>query len=1208
MRFAIIIGSFIGLIGFCQAAEPDRPDLARKAEAILRANCYQCHGQDGVFEGGMNYILDAAKLIARKKIVPGKPEESKLYIRVAKGTMPPADHQPRPSAAEKEILKQWIAAGAPPVHVGKDSGTVISQADQFRWMLKDLESFDRRSRRFIRYFSLAHLHNQGLNDDELQTYRNALSKLANSLSWHPKISVPQAVDPHKTLLRIDLRWYSWDATLWNRLLAEYPYGVLDDSATSRAVLVGTATKLPMLRADWFIANACRPPLYFDLLQLPASISELERQLRVDAAADIQQERVARAGFNGSGVSKNNRILERHVSIHGAYWRTYDFDAVPQNLVERAGLLPDQRNIFAYPLGPAGVASRDPFLHAGGEAIFNLPNGLHGFMVVNAVGNRIDKGAVQIVSDPKRPDRAVETGVSCMSCHLSGINEKADQVRDFVAKNPKAFSRADAEIIRALYPPEAKMKKLMDEDQEKYRKALEQTGAKVTKTEPVSTLTLRYEADLDLPAAATEAGFSPAEFRQKISHSELLTRNLGALRSDGGTVSRQVFVQAFGDIVRDLKLGTLFASNINGGSLPDNTGDLDPLEGSANQANAVAFSRDGKLALIASADRSLKLWDIGAEREIRRFVGHTASVWSVAFSPDERLALSGSMDGTARLWAVATGQELARLDGHLSLVAAVAFSPDGKQILTGGYDGSVVLWNIKGLELKRFDGLSKYIHALAFSPDGKSALIGGDGPVPLIDLGTGKIIKIFEGHASAVSCVAISPHGGLAASGGDDGVARVWDIGSGKEIRAFSADNRAPIRDVAFAPSGKALLTASTDRSVRLWDIDGNNQAGRFDQHGTVVIKASFINGGAQTMSASRDSAIKAWGLSKHKHLVLASVATNAPSSVQSPARPDRPALKPIGKLAAGGTIGNLVLSPNKKWLYYINRTTDKLIQVDAANLKATREWPMPAGGEVFTLTPDGKAIYTFGFDDGQCTIVEIDPILLKVRKKLNADLNPYDIAASDNGLVFLSGSLGGWSDVAVVDWKIQKVVGRWGGVWTNSFVRFSPDLSRLYVATQGVHPGKIEGFPIPVRLSDKPEPSATPGAGDLAVSGQFMLTPDGKFLISHTGATFRLGTSRGDDLQSGPKLPPHLAAAIDMGQGELLLLAADGVTIKRFSYPTMQWRSNDRLSVLAHQMAFDEKSGRLYLGVIDAADLGRPRARGFGDLQVYELKDAALAK
>ena len=103
-------------------------------------------------------------------------------------------------------------------------------------------------------------------------------------------------------------------------------------------------------------------------------------------------------------------------------------------------MPDPRNIFAFPLGPAGLAEF-PFQHAGGEAIFALPNGLHAYYIVNANNNRLDKAPIAIVSDPKRPDRAVEAGVSCMSCHVTGIIPKADQIRDHLAKNPKAFTRA-----------------------------------------------------------------------------------------------------------------------------------------------------------------------------------------------------------------------------------------------------------------------------------------------------------------------------------------------------------------------------------------------------------------------------------------------------------------------------------------------------------------------------------------------------------------------------------------------------------------------------------------------------------------------------------------------------------------------------------------------------------------------------------------------
>src|SRR5262249_26900402 len=175
--------------------------------------------------------------------------------------LPPADEQPRPSEAALAVLKQWIDAGAPDASPPPQR-PFLSDADVSRLILADLESREKRSRRFSRYFTLAHLYNAGLGDDELQTYRVALSKLLNSLSWHPRVTVPQPVAPARTILRIDLRDLMWDAPLWNRILAEYPYGVLHDSAAARAVSVATAARLPAVRGDWFVATASRPPLYY----------------------------------------------------------------------------------------------------------------------------------------------------------------------------------------------------------------------------------------------------------------------------------------------------------------------------------------------------------------------------------------------------------------------------------------------------------------------------------------------------------------------------------------------------------------------------------------------------------------------------------------------------------------------------------------------------------------------------------------------------------------------------------------------------------------------------------------------------------------------------------------------------------------------------------------------------------------------------------
>ncbi|MBP3959421.1 WD40 repeat domain-containing protein [Gemmata sp. G18] len=875
--------TLLPVLALLALASPARADdakqLAQQAKTVLKTHCYRCHGQDGSVEGAMNFVTDLGKLVARKKIVPNDAKGSRLFRRVDDGTMPPPDENPRPSAAEVAILKKWIEAGAPTGETDV-AHKPITQADVFAAVLADLETLDRRARRFQRYFTLTHLHNAGLSDEELQTYRNALAKLVNSLSWGSKIVNPVAVDANRTILRIDLRWFVWDATIWNRILQEYPYGVLDDSVSARAVAVGSAAKQPLLRADWFIATASRAPLYYDVLQLPANLAELEKQIRVDAAENIRQERVARAGFNGSGISRFNRVLERHDSAQGMYWRTYDFDEPQANLVDRVngGLLPDRRNIFAFPLGPGGLA-QNPFQHAGGEAIFALPNGLHAYYLINAVNTRLDKGPLNIVSDPKRPDRAVEAGVSCMSCHVTGILPKADQVLDHLGKNPKAFKREEGEVIRALFPGKDAVLKLMEADAKKYAEAVAKTGAKVSRFEAVSTITQKYEADVDLVTGASEIGLSVDEFRGRISQSELLVKHVGALGA-GGTVTRQLWVQAFGDIVRELQLGGLYQANLNGPTLKDNTGELDPLEARGDSANQWAFTPDGRRAIVASGDRSVRYFDVEGRRDLKRFVGHTASVWAVALSADGKCAASGGMDGTARVWDLATGLEIAKFTDHTSLVSAVAFVPSGKWVVSGSFDGTVAYWKVAdGKEGWRVETLG-LVTALAVDPHGKFVAVATENALVLLDLTTGAELKRYGKFTSPLSAVAISPDSQWIAAGNDAGTVRVWQLGEEK-ARFTLTGHEGGVRSVAVKDSGRWVLTGGADRTLRLWDTSAAKQeVPVFRKHGASVTGAAFLGNGTQTVSGDRDLVVLPWKIDRFIGAAPAPI-------VEMPKTPDR---------------------------------------------------------------------------------------------------------------------------------------------------------------------------------------------------------------------------------------------------------------------------------------------------------------------------------
>jgi tetratricopeptide (TPR) repeat protein len=297
-----------------------------------------------------------------------------------------------------------------------------------------------------------------------------------------------------------------------------------------------------VRADWFVFAASRPPLYHDVLQLPKTDVELERALKVDVEKDIEEQRVARAAFNGSGVSRNNRMIERHRSPYGAYWKSYDF-------ATNTG----RQNLFAHPIGPGGAANH--FQQDGGEIIFNLPNGLQAYLLVNGKGERIDEGPTKIVSVKNRPDPTVINGVSCMACHARGLIDKADQIRDHVKKNPTSFSDEETRTIEALYPPEADFKTLLQRDAERFQVAAEATGAHVGDTEPVAALSARFEAELDLALAAAEVGLKPDEFLKGLGQTSPLAKRLGSLKVEGGTVQRQVFVDSFEELIALFRMGT-----------------------------------------------------------------------------------------------------------------------------------------------------------------------------------------------------------------------------------------------------------------------------------------------------------------------------------------------------------------------------------------------------------------------------------------------------------------------------------------------------------------------------------------------------------------------------------------------------------------------------------------------------------------------------
>ncbi len=517
-------------------------NLARDAYAIFEQSCLICHGENGSYRESL--IIEHTALIEGGTVIPGKPKDSVFYQRLIETNiakrMPLGQPQLAPEAIE--TVRQWIAAGAPDWDaIPKPKPGFITNDTLLETIENHVNSLSPRDKSFARYFTLTHLYNAGETTEALNAYRRALSKLINSLSWGRKVVKPQSVDAEQTVFYIDLRDYEWDVRndAWTQIEQKYPYKVTFDAPTQAHLREKLTTlqqkmdcEVPFVHVDWFLATASLPPLYHDILALPNTDRELEASLEVFVAENLQNapgKRVWRAGFNNSRVSRHNRVLERHTSRYGAYWKSYDFAGSSES-----------QSVFTHPLD---------FSQDGGEIIFNLPNGLQAYLIVDREGIRIDAAPISIVSNPAVADPTVRTGLSCIGCHTKGMQTFEDEVRAVVeqADNPP-FNKQRA---LDLYVEKTEMDELVAEDMERFRVALEETGGVFGGIEPVQRLHEAFQGPLSAAHAAAAVGLETDTFLERISNNVSLQNLLGALVLENGTVKRDAWTTAFHDVIAAL---------------------------------------------------------------------------------------------------------------------------------------------------------------------------------------------------------------------------------------------------------------------------------------------------------------------------------------------------------------------------------------------------------------------------------------------------------------------------------------------------------------------------------------------------------------------------------------------------------------------------------------------------------------------------------
>ena len=112
---------------------------------IFQVRCVACHGKRRQ-EAGLDLRTRASRLKGGRSgpaVVPGNPDRSPIIRKIESGAMPPVEMQLAnsvrpPTAAELQLLRRWIAAGAPPDPAVAEAteangGPAVTEKDRKFW-------------------------------------------------------------------------------------------------------------------------------------------------------------------------------------------------------------------------------------------------------------------------------------------------------------------------------------------------------------------------------------------------------------------------------------------------------------------------------------------------------------------------------------------------------------------------------------------------------------------------------------------------------------------------------------------------------------------------------------------------------------------------------------------------------------------------------------------------------------------------------------------------------------------------------------------------------------------------------------------------------------------------------------------------------------------------------------------------------------------
>jgi WD40 repeat protein len=298
--------------------------------------------------------------------------------------------------------------------------------------------------------------------------------------------------------------------------------------------------------------------------------------------------------------------------------------------------------------------------------------------------------------------------------------------------------------------------------------------------------------------------------------------------------------------------------------------LRTLKGHKDQVKGVAVIGDGLRAISASIDKTLIVWDLETGEAIRSLAGHAMGVWSVAVTSDGARAVSACMDGSCAVWDVRTGERVLSLEGHRDPTLGVAVNSAAEIAVSACSDGLLKVWDLKsGTEVRTLSSQTPGLWAVAVSEDGYFAIsASSDGSLTLWELPKGQARRAWRGHTEAATSVQWID-GRRAISASLDGTLKLWDLeAGGEEVGAFTGHS-AGVTAVAVSADRKQAVSASKDNTLKVWDLGSapeKTQARHSHripweyESNAELYELSVSNGGRWVIGARVDCSLAVWEL------------------------------------------------------------------------------------------------------------------------------------------------------------------------------------------------------------------------------------------------------------------------------------------------------------------------------------------------------------